>query len=364
MKDLKKPQQKRQSSKKLNNLKILAVVLTLGGAALFIYFISQVGLSEIWEGIGRVGFGGFLLIFLIYATRLGLRSFAWSLSVEKPFELKFKDAFQAVIIGEAMSSMIPLGIVVSGTTKALAVRHRMPLVAGFSALAIENLFYSFITGLFITSGAAFLLLNFDLPDFWYWVSSSLIVIVSLVTLFGFTMVIRQWHFASTIAEWFYQLGILRTFLEHGRSDIKTFENRIYGFYRHHPKLFLPIMALQMLFHLLGVMEVWLILVFLTEVLPAFLSAFLLETVTRVIIVIFKLVPFGLGVDEAGSMFIVTEILKLDKVIGATIPIFRKGIRFSWAIIGILLLLRRGLTVADIFRHHSKAVQHKDEKLSH
>jgi hypothetical protein len=363
MKDLKQPPEKRQSSKKLNNLKILAVVLTLGGAALFIYFISQVGLSEIWEGIGRVGFGGFFLIFLIYATRLGLRSFAWSLSVEKPYELKFKDAFQAVIIGEAMSSMIPLGIVVSGTTKALAVRHKLPLVAGFSALAVENLFYSFITGLFITLGAVSLLLNFDLPDFWYLISTSLIVIIGIVTVLGFTMVIRQWHFASAIARWFYRRGILRKWLEHGRDHIKTFENRIYSFYRQQPKLFLPIITMQMLFHLLGVLEVWLILSFIGEIVPTFFSAFLLESVSRVIIVIFKLVPFVLGVDEAAAQFI-TDTLKLGAGIGVTLAIVRKGVKISWAVFGILLLLRRGLSVAEIFSQHSKSVQHKDEKLSH
>ncbi|HEY0657470.1 MAG TPA: lysylphosphatidylglycerol synthase domain-containing protein, partial [Pyrinomonadaceae bacterium] len=163
MKDLK------PSASNLTRLKILAVFLTLGGAALFIYFISQVGVREILEGIGRVGFGGFLLVFLIYATRLGIRSFAWSFSVEKPYQLKFRDSFQAVIIGEAMSSLIPLGIIVSGTTKGLVVRKKIPLAAGLSALAIENLFYSFATGLFIALGAVLLLLNFNLPDFWYWV---------------------------------------------------------------------------------------------------------------------------------------------------------------------------------------------------
>lgn len=350
---------------KFNRLKILAFFLTLAGVALFVYFISRVGLRELWEAVGRVGVGGFALIFLLYATRLAIRSFAWSFCVEKPYRLKFRDAFQAVIMGEAMSSIIPLGIVVSGTTKSLAVRKKLPLFAGLSALAVENLFYSFITGLYIALAAIALILNFKLPEFWFWVSSLLIFIVAILIIAGVFMIVRQWHFASAIAEWIYQKGFLRKWLETGREDVKSFENRIYGFYRHQAKRFLPISLLQVLFHALGILEVWLILSFIGDVAPSLFSAFLLESVSRIIVVIFKLVPFVLGVDEAAAQFI-TDTLKLGAGIGITLAIVRKSVRVTWAIIGVLLLLNRGFSIRELF-HHSHSVQNeqnKDENLSH
>ncbi len=350
------------TTRRFKLLKILAIFLTLGGGALFIYFISQVGLREIWEGVGNVGFGGFVLIFFIYAARISMRSLAWCLSVESPHKLKFRDSFQAVIMGEAMSSLIPLGIIVSGTTKALAVRHKLPLVAGLSALAVENLFYSFVTGLFIAFGAVELILNFNLPEFWLWASDVLIIVVGALIILGFVMIIRQWHFASATAEWIYARGFLHSWLEMGRADIKTFENRIYGFYRRQPRRFLPILILQVLFHLLGILEVWLILFFISESAPLFFSAFLLESVSRVIVVIFKLVPFVLGVDEAAAQFI-TDILKLGAGIGVTLAVVRKGVRVSWAVIGILLLLKRGFSVRDIFQN-SESLQNADKNLSH
>ena len=55
---------------------------------------------------------------------------AWKLSVFEPYNLRIKDAVAAVIIGEALSSMIPLGILVSGTSKAVAVRKQVPLSSG------------------------------------------------------------------------------------------------------------------------------------------------------------------------------------------------------------------------------------------
>lgn len=353
------------TTRNYSRLKILALLFTLCGLALFIYFIWRVGLREVWDGIGRVGFKGFIIVVLLYTSRLCIRALAWCLSVEKPYELKFKNAFSAVVMGEAMSSLIPLGILISGTTKALAVRKKLPLVASLSALAVENLFYSLVTGLYISLGAVALLWYFNLPDVWYWLSGLLITIVGILTIAGFVMVIRQWHFASATAEWVYEKGYLLSWLETGRADIRNFENRIYGFYRRQPRRFVPIFLLQVLFHLSGVLEVWLILAFIGETSPTLFSAFLLESVSRVIIVVFKLVPFVLGVDEAASQFI-TNTLKLGGGIGVTLAIVRKGIRVIWAVIGVLLLLNRGFSISELFHHHESLEDghDSDENLTH
>jgi hypothetical protein len=82
----------------------------------------------------------------------------------------------------------------------------------------------------------------------------------------------------------------------------------------------------------------------------------------VIIVIFKLVPFVLGVDEAAAQF-TTDILKLGAGIGVTFAIVRKGVKISWAIIGILLLAKRGFSIREIF-NHSHTAQNEKDKLSH
>src|SRR5688500_7103993 len=119
-------------------LKLAAVVFTLGGVVLFGYFIYAVGFWEIVEGIGRFGVAGFAVILLIYFLRICARAWAWSLSVTEPHDLRLTDSIPAVIIGEALSSTIPLGILISGTSKVIAVRRRIPLLAGFSSVATEN----------------------------------------------------------------------------------------------------------------------------------------------------------------------------------------------------------------------------------
>ncbi len=335
------------ASKHLNRVKIAAIVLTLLGVALFAYFLYAVGVREVLAGIGRIGFGGFAVVIAIYFVRIVIRAWAWAISVHEPYRLTLRDTIPAVIIGEAMSSIIPLGILVSGTSKAVAVRKRVPLVVGLSSVATENLFYSLVTGLFIAFGAGAFLRSFDLADGWAITIDGLLAGIALLLILGVLMVVRQWHFASAICERLYDRGHFHGLLEHGRVQVRLFENLIYGFYRRYPRRFLPIVSLQAVFHFLGVLEIVFLLWKLGEV-PSLFNALILESVSRLITIVFKLVPFMIGVDEAGAQF-VTETLAIGVAVGVTLAIIRKGRILFWALTGVILVINRGMSLREIGR---------------
>lgn len=332
--------------KKFSALHLSVILLTLAGVALFSYFVYSVGFNEVLKGIERFGFDGFALIMFLYFIRILARSLAWKLAVNEPYKLNWRDTIEAVIIGEALSSMIPLGILISGTAKAVAVRKKIPLVAGLSSIATENLFYSLGTGLMIVFGAVAFLKTFDLPEGWVLTLDLLIGVVFVLIFLGILMVIRQWHWASEICEKFYARGYFKKTLETGRIHVRLFENLIYGFYRRYPQRFVPIFLLQILFHLLGITEVWIVLSRISDGATSFYIAFLLESISRIIIVVFKLIPFLIGVDEAGARF-VTKTLSLGAQVGVTLAIIRKGRILFWAIVGIILILKRGLSIKEI-----------------
>jgi hypothetical protein len=331
----------RLSAKQTNRLTILGIILTIGGVALFSYFVYSVGVSEIAANIDKFGTAGFAVIVAVYFLRICARAAAWTLSVYEPYKLRMRDAIAAVIIGEAMSSMIPLGILISGTAKAVAVRKRIPLVVGLSSVATENLFYSFVTSFFLIIGAFTLLRSSDLEHGWVVTIDILIAAICGVVLFLVLLVVRQWHFASEACEWLYRRGIATGMLEHARLQVRLFENFIYGFYRRYPKRFLPICLIEAAFHLLGIFEVWFILSRISS--ADLLSAFLLESVSRLITIVFKLIPFVIGVDEAGAQF-VAETVAIGAGIGVTLALIRKGRILFWTGIGLLLIIKRGLSV--------------------
>ena len=331
----------RLSAKQTSRLTILGIILTAAGLGLFAYFVYSVGLTEILANIDRFGFAGFAVILAVYFLRICSRGGAWALSVYEPYSLRMKDTVPAVIIGEAMSSMIPLGILISGTTKAVAVRKRVPLVVGLSSVATENLFYSFVTSVFLILGAFTLVRSFELDEGWVLTIDILIGIICGVVVFLVLLVVRQWHFASETCEWLYRRGIATGLLEHGRLQVRLFENFIYGFYRRYPNRFLPICLCEAAFHILGVFEVWFILTRIAS--PDLLGAFLLESVSRLVTIVFKLIPFVIGVDEAGARF-VGETVAIGAAIGVTLAVIRKGRILFWTGIGLLLIIKRGLSI--------------------
>lgn len=338
--------QEQKPSKHLNRIKIAGTILTLGGIALFAYFIYAVGVGELVDGISRFGVVGFAVILLIFAVRICVRSASWTLSVYDPYKLRMRDTIPAVIIGEAASSVIPLGILISGTAKAVAVRHRVPLVVGLSSVATENLFYSLTTSLFLILGAVTFLRNTTLDESWVLTIDILIAGIVLLLIFLFLLVVRQWHIFSEVCEWLYRRGYFKNLLENGRLQVRLFENLIFGFYRRHPRRFLPIVGLGTVYHLLGVVEVYYVLSRLSDAVPSLLTSFLLESVSRLITILFKLIPLTIGVDEAGAKF-VGDTVALAAGVGVTLAIIRKGRILFWTAIGAILIIKRGLSLKDI-----------------
>jgi hypothetical protein len=343
-----------QRTSKVYRLQPVGIFFALVGVALFAYFIYKVGAGDILDGIKKLGFG-FLLVLLISSMRLLVRSVAWILCFEPPYRLKFIDALKAVIIGEALSSLIPLGIIISGTAKAILVRNRVPFMIGLSAIAIENIFYSLSIAVFVTCGTLAFLLTFPLPDAWKTTSYIALALIASCTIFGYLIIHRGWRFSSFIVEWIYRRGLLKSVLETGRKEARLAEDRVYGFYKKNRQKFFPLLGLELCFHLAGVFEIYTILYFIADTPPTLMTAFVLEVVNRLITMIFKLIPFLFGVDEAGTSSMM-KVLQFGELTGVTLAIIRKERIIFWTAIGVLLLMRRGFSLKEI-TDESETISH-------
>jgi hypothetical protein len=128
---------------------------------------------------------------------------------------------------------------------------------------------------------------------------------------------------------------------------RTFEDRVYGFYQRNSNRLLLILALELSFHLAGVLEIYTTLWFISGVVaPTLLTAFILESVNRVINVVFKFIPLRTGVDEAGTGML-SKVLGFTTAIGVTLAIVRKARDIFWTAIGVALIVRRGLSLKNL-----------------
>jgi hypothetical protein len=325
----------------------LGIVFGLLGILLFAYFVRKAGLTEIVTGIKRLGVG-FLLIIAISSVRHVVRSLAWTRCIERPYSLRFRDAFAARLMGDAVGNIIPLAsVAVSEPSKAVFVRDRVPLMVGLSALAIENIFYSLSVTLFIFAGTATMLLSFSLPKALRYASVGALVVTALIVPLGYLVIRRQTKFLSGAIGFLGNRGIARNVMAKAKPKAETLEEKIYGFYKHNQRSLIPIFLLQLAFHAAGVAEIYTTLLFISpDAPPTLRQAFILESVNRIITVAFKFVPFRAGVDEGGTGQ-VSKVLGFTKAIGVTLAIIRKGRDIFWSAIGLALLLKKGFSLSNV-----------------
>ena len=328
------------------------IIFTLGGIVLFAYFVKQAGISQIADGIRRLG-AGFILILMISAVRHVVRSIAWMLCVEAPHRLRFRDALRARLMGDAIGNILPFAsFVVSEPAKPALIRDRIPLMAGFSAMVIENIFYSLSVVVFVLSGMLALLLNFTLPKGLRLASLITVAVIAIIIAFGMALVRKQTKFISGATTFLHRHGLNQKWIEKSRAV----EDRVYGFYRRNGSRFLPILLLEACFHLAGVIEIYVTLYFISpQQPPTLFTAFILESVNRVITMAFKFIPLRMGVDEAGTGR-VSKILQFTEAAGVTLAIVRKARDLFWACVGVLLLLHRGWSLRAAAREAELAIE--------
>jgi hypothetical protein len=333
----------------------LGIIFAILGLLLFAYSVRKAGFSLILDGIQRLGVG-FLLIIAISAVRLVVRSIAWTKCFEAPHKLRFRDAFAARVMGDALGNIVPLAsVAVSEPSKAAFVRDRVPLMAGLSALAIENIFYSLSVVVFIFSGTTALLLTFHLPKGLRYAAIGTLAALAVVVVIGYLVIHKRRRFLSGIFVFLSNRTTSRSWIERATVRTRSLEERIYDFYERNRSRFLPIFALELCFHLAGILEIYVTLSFISEIVaPTIFTAFLLESVNRVINVAFKFVPLRMGVDEQGTGML-AKVLGFTPAIGVTLAIVRKARDIFWTTVGVMLMVRRGLSLRTAAKQSEEAI---------
>lgn len=315
----------------------IGIIFAIGGFLLFLYFVKKAGTGQILEGIRNLGVG-FLLIIAISSIRHIARSLAWTLCFDGPERLRFRDALRGRLMGDALGNIVGFAsALVSEPAKPALVRDRVPLMAAVSAIAIENIFYTLSVAVFIFSGMTALLLSFDLPKPFRIAGFVVLGVVPVLVTMAYVLIRRQYRFVSGALGFLHRRGLSERWVTNGRMV----EDRVYGFSRQSGSRFLPLILLESCFHLAGVLEIYTTLTFISPGQPPTLfTAFILESVNRIINVAFKFVPLRMGVDEAGTGK-VSAILQFTETTGVTLAIIRKSRDVFWTIVGLLLLAHRG-----------------------
>jgi hypothetical protein len=323
---------------------------------LFGYFVRQVGAAQIAAALWQIAWG-FPLILALSGARQLVRSMAWVRAVEG-HQLGLGDALPAVITGDALGNLTPLGLFIGEPAKCILVRDRVPLMASLSAVAIENFFYSLSAALTIAAGALLLLATFPMPFDLQLVSLGLVGGMTLLFVAAWWIVRKEFALASGGIGWMARFGIGRRRIAGWQQILSSLEQRVYGFSRRNRGALAPIVTLELLYHVFGTAEIYATVWLLAGRPPGVIDAFVLESVNRAVNVVFRFVPFRLGVDEAGTALF-ANVLGMSTALGVTLAVVRKGRVLFWTATGVLLLVRRGLTVRSLIADAEQAARRPD-----
>ena len=307
------------------------------GLLIFTVVVYEAGYKTVIDAVSNVGWV-FLLVVTINVSRHLLRAFGIRLLVPRDAaDFSYKDAVIARFGGEAAGIISFTGAMVSEATKAALLRHRLSLERSISTMVLDNMIYALSVIMMVFGAAVLLITSIGTGE-----RRLIYVVIGIAVLmfFGFVgMTLSLKYRFQPITYILKKHGEKRWvphFLSRRRDGVYNVENAVFSYYATNRREFLAVLGVNFAAHLLSVVEVYSILkrFGMPSGMP---TAFIIESLTKVINVTFSMIPGNLGVYEGGAS-VIFRVLGFAAATGVALAIVRRGaILFSTAI-GLLLVL--------------------------
>ena len=306
---------------------LLTFASALAGAALFAYAVRRAGVAEIIDGIRRVGWG-LVLILGLAGLRFLIRAECWRLCLPPTVAFPLPRALAAFLAGDAVGNVTPLGLLASEPTKVLLTRRHLAPREAIASLAVENFVYAASVLAMVGIGLTVLMTNVPLPSSWIAASGAALVAMLVGAAIAVRAMRGTWDPArGSRPRWRERLAMVR--------------DEAVRFSGGHPQRLWRVLVLDLLFHALAVVEVFVTLQWLLgNRSPTFVQAIVFEALNRVVTAVFKFVPFRVGIDEA-SAGALAPMLSVNPAAGVALAVVRKVRNLLWAAIGLALIALSG-----------------------
>src|SRR5205085_5387957 len=158
---------------------------------------------------------------------------------------------------------------------------------------------------------------------------------------------------TAAVDFFIRRDVKRGWFESKRGHFHRVEENVYDFYKHRTAAFFTMFACDFLAHATTVFEVYFVLGLLGFE-PTARVAYIIDSLTKVVNLVFGFVPATIGVYESGTGFIL-HTLGYAVATGVTIGIVRKASMMVWALIGLASLVSHTAPAATrkIFERHPR-----------
>ncbi len=320
------------------------------GLLLLFSLLYFVGYHTILDSLTQVGWG-FIPIIILNVGRHIFRSYSMYLAVPPQHRnFKFRQVIAARFGGEAISFISFTGPFLGDATKAMLLKKDIPITYGAAAVLKDNLVYYTTVILMIMAGSIFYLYSFSSPVFlsiWPAILCASVLCAGCIIL---AISFRITPFSSLITK-LRKFKLAPRFILKSQETILKVETDAVHFYHHRRTDFFTLFGINTLVHFLSVCEVYIALEFLGF--DSFWSnAFIIESLTKIVNVIFGFVPGMVGVYEGGTG-IIMKSLGSTAAVGIALALVRRGAMIVSFFAGTGVLLWRALNRGTESLAHSR-----------
>lgn len=311
------------------------------GFGLLGYLVSRTGPGVVWKQVQAVGWGLALIIVLGGFSQL-IKTWAW----RKTFTcdiggLSWSRSIGAQLISDAAGQLGVAGKLLGEGFRVSLSSPTVPLASGISACAIDGGLHTLTAAGLTVLGVAATLVIAPLTGVWRVYGSLLSAVLVALVILSSVAVARRWRLMGNTARAIGRLPWLRNWISGKLSTIDSAEHNLLTFHREAPAAFWASLSLNLLWHAMAVLEVYLILRFMGARI-AVVGALVLEGLTKMINLVGALNPGNLGTYEGGNMLI-AKIFGVTGTAGLTLALCRRVRSIFWAGVGAMCMIAMNRT---------------------
>jgi len=315
------------------SLRLFAALVGLG---LLGYLILRSGPGAVWKQLQTVGWG-FALVILLGGLAQLAKTYAWRKAFTCDISgLSWFRSFVAQLISDGIGQFGVAGKVVGEGTRISLLRRAVPVSSALSAGAIDGGLHMFTAVLVTVSGITATLLLAPLSGTWRGYAVLLVAVLISAVILAAVSVRNRWQLVAHATRAIGRLPWLHTWVSGKQPIIDSAEDNLLSFRDEAPAAFWATLMFNLLWHMLAVLEVYIILRFMGAKI-AIGGAFIVEALTKVINLVGAFNPGNFGTYEGGNMLI-AKIFGVTGTAGLTLALCRRARTVFWAAVGAMCMI--------------------------
>ena len=311
------------------------------GVSLLGYMVFRAGPGAVWKQVQAVGWGLALIIILGGLSQL-IKTCAWRQTFACDIgALSWSRSLGAQLVSDAVGQLGFAGKLLGEGLRVSMLGSAVPLDHGISSSAIDGGLHAFTAVVVTVLGITATLLLAPLDGRWQVYALLLVAVLIAVVVVSAVAVARGWQLMGNAARMIGRLPRLHKLVSGKLSVIDSAEHNLLTFYRDEPVAFWASLMLNLLWHAMAVLEVYLILRFMGADVGV-VGAVAMEGLTKVINLVGALSPGNLGTYEGGNMLI-ANLFGVTGTAGLTLALCRRARSIFWAAVGAtcMTVMKRG-----------------------